>query len=359
MPLPPTAPSVAISTSQQPGKYKKRCITYTEESSEDEDADMDNIEDNDSSGSSVDSDHVPAKRLRTSMIVTRSSRTTPASEEVDVPQLSFSPTDDNSPSLGNPITELEYRIPGADTGAPPSDDCTDLGGATTIHTVPTPRHSPTVDIDIDMNIDESSTASGTGDTAGVRAHNTLDTPRVSPFPPLSPVLKPGSKSDIPDFLTGKNDIYEYLSSTEESAFRDMLKAYITFELANRSPIRGFLPTVRRPKAIAWWSSRARPNKLPPYDSLKSFTSSIVEWWIVLQPHWREIQPGKTSRVGGDWECLHQPGINGFLNVVILAHWWVRILKERGSAIDETYSWFVSDVTWVLSQLTIVAREEDA
>ena len=63
-----------------------------------------------------------------------------------------------------------------------------------------------------------------------------------------------------------------------------------------------------------------------------------------------------SRVAGDWEHLYQPGINGLLNIVILAYWWVRILEERGTPIDETYTWFVSDVTWVLSRLAGVARD---
>ena len=54
--------------------------------------------------------------------------------------------------------------------------------------------------------------------------------------------------------------------------------------------------------------------------------------------------------------LFRPGVNSLLNVVILAHWWAQILEERDCTHDETYSWFVSDVTWVLSQLTVVACE---
>ena len=65
---------------------------------------------------------------------------------------------------------------------------------------------------------------------------------------------------------------------------------------------------------------------------------------------------RSPMLGGDWEHLFRPGVNGLLNVVILAHWWAQILEERGCAGDETYSWFVSDVAWVLSQLTVVACE---
>ena len=82
------------------------------------------------------------------------------------------------------------------------------------------------------------------------------------------------------------------------------------------------------------------------------------WWIYIQPEWREIGIATVSRVGrdsfGDWERLYQPGNNGLLNVLILAYWWARILEEWGSPVDGTYSWFVSDVSWVLTQLTAVS-----
>ena len=82
----------------------------------------------------------------------------------------------------------------------------------------------------------------------------------------------------------------------------------------------------------------------------------MTWWISLQPAWQKIQPGQTSRVGGNWECLYQPGINGLLNIIVLAHWWARILEERDGAVDDRYSWFISDFTWVLTQLTLAACE---
>lgn len=107
---PPIAPSGAIPsktipTSQLPGKYKKRPFAYTEDSTDEEDVDME-IEDNDSSGSSVDSDHVPAKRLRTS-IATRSSRAISVSEKsTDVGALPSDARDD-TPGPGNSDTEPE------------------------------------------------------------------------------------------------------------------------------------------------------------------------------------------------------------------------------------------------------------
>ena len=49
-------------------------------------------------------------------------------------------------------------------------------------------------------------------------------------------------------------------------------------------------------------------------------------------------------------------MNSLLNVVVLAYWWIKILEQRESTVDKAYTWFVSDVAWVFSQLTDVARE---
>ena len=349
MPPPSVVLPTSIPTSKQPGKYKKRAFADTQDISEEEEDDDDidmNISDNDSSGSDVDSDRIPAKRLRTSTIITRSSRT-PASEgsiaEATNRHRSPSSTSDHTSHLDNPGTEPEPEpepesgIPGADVDMPlPSAHTTPTNDATSDTTPATPHHPSTIGMDIDK-------------------------PGILPQPPSSPSAPgPDSKLKIPDFLNGKYDIYGYLSSTKESKFRDLLDKYIRFEhtvkVANPPYFRGNLTTARRPKGVGWWSSRARTDRLPPYDSLGSFAKSVVEWWAFIQPDWCRIQPGKVSRVGGDWTHLFRPGVNGLLNVVILAHWWARILEERDCTHDETYSWFVSDVTWVLSQLTVVARE---
>ena len=334
-----TALSGTASAAQQPGKYKKRPFAYTEDNSEDDDddVDMDNIEDNDSSGSSVDSDHVPAKRLRTS-IATRSSRTTPAlaTTETNVNQTPPPAIDNKSPAPGNLDAE-SVSVPESEP------ECQ----------IPDPA-------DIDIDIDKS-TSTESYNATGIEAdyiHEPTDSVRTDPLQLASPEPEAisGSNLRIPDFLTGKHDIYSYLSGIGEARYQDLLKSYIIFELANHSPIRGTLTTARRPKGVGWWSSRARPDKLPPYDSLSSFTASITEWWTFIQPTWRGIEPGKISRTDGDWERLYQPGVNGLLNVIILAYWWARILEERETPDDDTYSWFISDVTWVLSRLTVAAHE---
>ena len=327
-PRPPsTTPSEATSTSyvRQPGRYKKRAhsetlsdIGFTSE--EEDDLDMDDLEDNDSSGMSVDSDHVPAKRLRTS-ITTRSSKVPPVPNGTRDHQATPSATNTHESAPGCPDPEPTPPTP-------PSQLCSEL---------------------TNMDTDEPNVGTGVPVTS-----EPLSAP---PIIQSQPETASGPKLQIPKSLS-KNNIYDYISSVKETGFQDLLKVYITFELTDRSRIRGALPTSRRPKGVGWWLSRARPNKLPPYDSLKTFAESIVMWWIYIQPEWREIGIATVSRVGrdsfGDWERLYQPGNNGLLNVLILAYWWAKILEERGSPVDGTYSWFVSNVSWILSQLTAVS-----
>lgn len=304
-----------------------------EDSSGSDEDDMEDVEDNDSSGSSVESDHVPAKRLRTS-IATRSSKAAVipkrAIGEVSARRVDHNPTLRNSHVEPSPSTTPPQSHLGLSE--------TDVGD---------PRISP-----------------GIQDDASCRAHihQPIDVMDVTPSQPASSshASDSGPEVPIPGFLEeGKHNIYGYLSSVKEARFQDLLEKYILFECTDRSGITGTLTTCRRPNAVKWWSSRARTNKLPPFDSLKSFSESIVQWWIVLQPEWRKIKVGKVSRTGGnfdDWEYLYQPGLNGLLNVVILAHWWAKILGTRETPVDASYIWFVSDVSWVLSQLSTVAPD---
>ena len=257
--VPPKAiPSKIVPTCQKPRNYRKRAIIYTEDSSEEEeDMDMDKIEDNDSSGESVDSDHVPAKRLRTS-IATHSSRTTPASEgsitNIDIHQDSPSIIDNNTPALSNsntgPRSRSEPEVLGASHGtpAPSLGDCIDSTKDITLHTTPTPSDLDQVDMDVDTP------TCGATNIGIHHIHESTDAPPITPpQPALPPPPEPDLELKIPNFLKGKNDIYSYLSSVEEPGFQTLLKGYITFELANRTRIHGMLSTACRPNAIGWWS----------------------------------------------------------------------------------------------------------
>jgi hypothetical protein len=315
--------------------------------------------------SPVDPNHVPAKRLRLSTIVTRSLKSSTPSEgtvvESNARDSSPSSALNHSPGLSEPEPEISSN--NSDVSSPSAH--ANMTEDNAVNAAPVPYRSPA--IRTDLNKSHVSSDTNNAARARVNRNNTstkptgvrstvkpTKTPAAPPQPPL-PVPDPGPKLEIPKFLV-EREIYSYLSSVEEPAFRDLLKNYITFELADNSGIRGTLSTSHRPEAIAWWRSRARPSRTPPFHDFSSLTADIIRWWITLQPRWRKIKLGETFCGEGDWEDLYQPGINGLLNVVILAHWWAKILKDRGFAVNNTYSWFVSDVTWVLSKLTSAARE---
>ena len=280
-----------------------------------------NVENNSSSGSSVDPDELPTKRLRTSTVVTRGSK---------VPATSLNEVDETTAdSVRDVSTPLPPSPTGVDISLSPIEQSSNDTG---ISQGTPPLHAQQVD--------------------NVPSDTDTEPSPQSPSPSLDVELT------VPDFLKGKRDIYNYLTSVDEPGFKLLLVSYIKFELADLSGIRGALPTDFRPKAIAWWSSRARPNKLPPYDSFSSFTNTIVQWWISMQPDWRRsgLRCGTIARDEGKLESLYQPGINGLLNIVILVYWWASILEERGEPAGLAYHWLLADVTWVLSQLTLIAKK---
>ena len=309
---------------------------------------------NSSSGSSVDPGELPAKRPRTSTVVTRGSKVTTSRQTTVV----VTGQNSHTPSIS---TDADVAVEGANT-----NDAGEMA-VEPVHTLTPPPLSPSpMDIRQNAQISDTTTPPHAQQATDTRLDADTDTPpdADNDTPPdadtesssPSSGLHLNAKPKVPEVLTGaKNNIYDYLDDVNEPRFKALLTHYIAFELADLSGIRGALPTENRPKSVGWWSSRARPNKIPPYDSLSSFTNNIIGWWISIQPDWRTLKRGKTSRAKGDFICLYQPGINGLLNIVILVFWWASILEDRNEPVDETYLWFVTDVTWVLSQLTRVAN----
>ena len=313
----------------------KRRIISTE-SSDEEDVDM-TIEDNSSSGSSLDPDEFPAKRLRTSTIVTRGSKTA----------ISPQPANDHVLGVDTDAEVAAESVATSDIGETATDPASRASS-------PSPPSPPGMDLDPttpDIDVPSGTTFLHVQQVTSVPSDANAKPSYRSPNPHLD------AQQKVPKFLTAKHNIYGYLVKVNEPGFKALLDEYIAFELADRSGVRGNLSTTYRPNAVTWWSSRARPDKLPPFDSLNSFSRSIVQWWTFIQPDWqRGIKCGQTSRDEGCWEHLYQPGTNGLLNVVILVHWWARILEERNEPVDATYRWLTEDITWVFSQLTQVARE---
>lgn len=330
--------------------------------SSDEDVDM-SMDGNSSSGSSVDPDEFPKKCPRTSTIVTRGSKTI-----ASIRYAAVAASQDGCASSGaaddgvaiksvntNDVSEAAV-VPAPNTPTPSHlspqqmdvDPITPPTPVTSISDRTTPLHIKQAD-DVPSDAD-------TEPTTPLHVQRADNVPSDMDTEPSSKPLDPRRPAKVPKFLkTGKYKIHNYLVDVDEPRFKNLLSKYIAFELADLSGIRGALPTDDRPNPVGWWSHRARPPKIPPYDSFSSFTSVIIKWWIGIQPDWRRLKRGKTSRVEGDFMCLYQPGINGLLNVVILVFWWASILKERSEPVGADYCWFVSDVTWVLSHLTSVAE----
>ena len=372
-------PHQSAGTSRQPVRVvgeggsknpSKRRRVHTE-SSEEEDVDM-TIEDNSDSGSSVDTDEFPVKRLRTSGIVTRGSKaatnfqTTAAVVRRDGHSL-----DIDTDAETTIITDAEAAIA---TDTKPDID-TDAGAV-----IDTDAEADIdTDVDVDIGIDAGAGLSPSlpsgmkidsnrrsdlninvlGRTTPLHVReidNTSPAADIEPSP-QSPDPSLDAEPEIPGFLTAKSDIYGYLSSANEPGFKALLDGYIAFEAADHSGHRGNFPTSGRPNCVGWWIDRTRPDRLPPYDSLQSFGKSVIEWWIWIQPDWRRgLKNGRILRDGGRWDRLYQPGINGLLNVVILVYWWAKIFEERSQPVSEAYRWLVADITWILSQLTRVASE---
>jgi len=83
--------------------------------------------------------------------------------------------------------------------------------------------------------------------------------------------------------------------------------------------------------------------------MASYESEFKAWWSVLQPEWRKSSSGEIhfSKVDGDWEVLHRPGLNGILSVMAALFFWGVSLQE-----DSRTGWndAVSDCLVVLTAL---------
>lgn len=329
--------------------------------------------DGSSSGDSIPSD-VPtnAKRQKTSGIVTRSSTRTPAPDVGDGEPLD---------SISLPPVVLA-RLPIVTAGTRVSVSETTSGttdivppAVNTSHDIGLP-HTKSVAL---TGIDTEPTDTATDDTVpddtapddtapdDTAPDDMAPDDTKSDLIPDGPLWSPTriEAEDVPSFLRhhgrGKRvvDIFAYLNKVEDPHFRQILFHYIQFEANAKSRAGGTLPTAGRPAEIVWWTSRARPSGIPNLlegsKTFKMFTDSVLGWWSSIQPSWRVFRQGEASReVNGSWEGLNASQINGLLNVVILAYWWVSLLDkdklEDGAR--EDYKFFANDVAWVLSKLSI-------
>lgn len=394
---------------------KIRSVHYSEDAESDQE-DLDNGSgDGSSSGDSVPPDVAArTKRQRTSRIVTRSSNRTSTADpgmEGGLNEAAPAPLVTVQPSLVTPNTDT-VGPPGSTSAM--SIDSSDLqpvgGSAGTAAVDDSPsasipcasRETPTGPDDIaeieitsdtdvppkadtefppatdaeftpatDAEVRAVTAAQVPPDTAtklvveaASSARSSVITPMIPSHSPPPPGLPDGiDVGGVPSFLrshgTGKRkvDIFDYLDKVQDPRFQRVFLLYLRVEIHDKSGVGGSLPTINRPVEIAQWSSRARPAILPDFTKGKrtfsDFTNSTFAWWTSIQPSWRSFERGKVSREDrGGWDVLYAPRINGFLNVVMLVYWWVRILEEQDpkDSVRAHYEQFADDVAWVLSRL---------
>ena len=338
-PLPPRIePSVPSSASViKKRKHTKepngsRAIRYFEGSSEEDDNGYISG-DGSSSGESITNVPGNAKRQRTSTITTRSLAQTP------VPDLAI-----ENPLGSSPLAPALESSQHTTDDEPPHVD---------IPCITDPPRTETATTSADTTIGTGSKVAVTRAEAVVADTNAVATgARV--------ILD----SEVPAFLLshGKGarqvNIFAYLNEIRDPHFRQLLFHYIRFEANQTSSVNGTLPTAKRPPEISQWTSRARPLHFPDFmkgkRTFQMFVDSVFEWWGLVQPTWRSFVRGRVCHeVNGGWDALRAPQINGLLNIVILAYWWVRTLDEvepaGSSRVD--YELFAEDVAWVLSKLS--------
>ena len=332
-------PSVATAPKRTAAGRYKRLAVYTEGEDSDEGSDH-----------ASDSEGIFPKRLRRGTVITcsRSELTKDTGDSSDNPppdvlSLLQSPTPSSRRSV-DPSDDADFNPsrPQSPDRSSPSVDQEAVGRNTPSPTVPTTEKPP------------SSSMSPTG-PHDVGATGTPTPGDVSP----KIDLRTAATMVVPKFLTvvpkkGKTTIHSYLVGYKDPHFRNLLQVYVAFEnTAAASGKVGSLSTTGRPPQVSWWIRSARAGTFPSLPNLRDYGSSVISWWSHLQPNWRKLDCAGSNRDNGTFDCLVQPGINGLLNVVILAYWWSDGLAKSegvGETEGHRYRWFVADVSWVLSKL---------
>ena len=360
---------------------ESRPIRYFEVPESDADTASDQDGDRSSSGDSISDAPAPRKRLRVSRITTRSSTSVPTTDTEEI----FPDGDTTlaeAPAIC--ITDTEAAAPAntkavvpANTEAVVPVNTEAIVPANAKAVVPA-NTKDTVITDAEDTVAAGTENAVTTDTERVFAANsgTICTPATKPVgalsttdstlhsPPSQALSSAIDEASVPTFLLshgkGKRavNIFQYLQDVEDPRFQRVLFHYIRFEISCESGVSGSLSTTNRPAEIGYWTSRARPANLPDYTRGKrtftDFVDSIFMWWASIQPPWRVFERGRVSRkVLGSWDALRSPRINGLLNVVILAYWWIGYLDELklGDSMRADYKSFVEDVAWVFSELS--------
>lgn len=122
-------------------------------------------------------------------------------------------------------------------------------------------------------------------------------------------------------------------------FRELLTLYIQVEsIQEYEESKKRFQKDGRPVELSTWilSGRWRIKRRPQIKDLDTFKKSWWNWWINMQPRWREINTTRNRPVqemyGRSWHRLIAPGRNGWLSVVACLYWWgCTICDDNGKA----------------------------
>jgi hypothetical protein len=83
-----------------------------------------------------------------------------------------------------------------------------------------------------------------------------------------------------------------------------------------------------------------------------FGRDFSQWWIDINPTWRNQDLPMGRYTDGPWDVVDVPGRNGFLNVVMCLKWWGDALGgTEQAAVSKEWMESVRDVCFVLDWLT--------
>lgn len=170
------------------------------------------------------------------------------------------------------------------------------------------------------------------------------------------------KEQRAQLLDGITDGADELPAVDSEDWEHVVDLLFQLERLYRyeNPKRG-LSTALRPPAVAWWSSRGRPNRLPKspqIESVEGFSKEVRTYWESISPEWRHngVTGVMNRSTSGGWSKMRCPGQNGLLSILACLRWWY--MHEDLPGGSDSWKEMVSDVIWTLESMIKQEEEEE-
>jgi hypothetical protein len=96
--------------------------------------------------------------------------------------------------------------------------------------------------------------------------------------------------------------------------------------------------------------RRLPELCPQIERLSEFAAMWKQWWVKMQPSWRERESLiRILPVDADWEPMLHGGPNSFALVILALSWWIHSAKAD-EEFDVDLRNAINDVNWVVLEL---------